>query len=124
MVNTFAVCVFKYLNNVSVWWNALGTTSLAIAVLVAAPKHESDKFVLRTFIDGTGVGWSKRASATHIAVIRILLAQYTFLILSFAFFNSRLRDEVASPTGEPVTRIFLDMVRKKSAIVLMVSNVS
>jgi hypothetical protein len=38
-VNAFGVRVFKYLNNVSVWWHTLGTTTLAIAILAAAPKH-------------------------------------------------------------------------------------
>jgi hypothetical protein len=43
-INTFGVRILKYLNNVSVRWHA-GTTSLAIAVLTAAPKHQSGKFV-------------------------------------------------------------------------------
>ena len=72
--------ILKYLNTVSVWWHAVGTTSLVIAILAAAPKHQSGKFVFRTFIDGTGVdgvGWSQRASPAYVAVIGILLAQYT-----------------------------------------------
>jgi amino acid transporter len=80
MINTFGVRILKYLNNVSVWWHALGTTSLIIAILAAAPKHQSDKFVFRTFIDGTGVdgiGWSQRASPAYVALIGILMAQYT-----------------------------------------------
>ena len=80
-INTFGVRILKYLNNVSVWWHALGTTSLVIAILAAAPKHQSGKFVFRTFIDGTGVdgaaGWSQRASPAYVAVIGILMAQYT-----------------------------------------------
>lgn len=80
-INTFGVHILKYLNNVSVWWHALGTTSLVIAILAAAPKHQSGKFVFRTFIDGTGVdgavGWSQLASPAYVAVIGILMAQYT-----------------------------------------------
>jgi hypothetical protein len=74
------VGILKYLNNVSIWWHAVGTTSLVIAILAAAPKHQSSKFVFQTFIDGTGVdgvGWSQRASPAYVAVIGILLAQYT-----------------------------------------------
>jgi hypothetical protein len=74
------VRILKYLNTVSVWWHAIGTTALVIAILAAAPKHQSGKFVFRTFIDGTGVdgvGWSQRASPAYVAVIGILLAQYT-----------------------------------------------
>jgi len=79
------VRILKYLNTVSVWWHAVGTTSLVIAILAAAPKHQSGKFVFRTFIDGTGidgVGWSQRASPAYVAVIGILLAQYTLTGLS------------------------------------------
>jgi hypothetical protein len=80
-INTFGVRILKYLNNVSVWWHALGTTSLVIAILAAAPKLQSGKFVFRTFIDGTGVdggiGWSQRASPAYVAVIGVLMAQYT-----------------------------------------------
>lgn len=80
MTNTFGVRFLKYLNNVSVWWHALGTISLVIAVLAAAPKRQSSKFVFQTFIDRTGVdgvGWSERASFAYVAVIGILMAQYT-----------------------------------------------
>jgi hypothetical protein len=82
MFNTFGVHIRKYLNNVSVWWHVLGTTSIIIAILAAAPKHQSGKFVFRTFIDSTGVdgvGWSQRASPAYVAVIGILMAQYTLL---------------------------------------------
>lgn len=60
---------------------AVGTTSIVIAVLIKAPTHRSAKFVFATFVDGTGVdggvGWSQRASPAYVAVIGILLAQYT-----------------------------------------------
>jgi hypothetical protein len=80
MINTFGVGILKYLNNVSVWWHGVGTTALVVAILASAPSHQSGKFVFRTFIDGTGVdgvGWSQRASPTYVAIIGILLAQYT-----------------------------------------------
>jgi hypothetical protein len=60
--------------------HTLGTTSLTITVHAAAPKHQSDKFVYRTFIDGAGVdsvGWSQRAIPAYVAVIRIILSPYT-----------------------------------------------
>jgi amino acid transporter len=180
-INTFGVRILKYLNNVSVWWHALGTTSLVIAILAAAPKLQSGKFVFRTFIDGTGVdggiGWSQRASPAYVAVIGILMAQYTltgriafcsfktirfliyilgfdasahmteethnaarsgpigiimsigvsailgwFLLLGLLFSIQDYGRTVSSPTGEPVTQIFLDTVGEKGAIVLMVGD--
>jgi hypothetical protein len=90
MINTFGVRILKYLNSVSVWWHALGTTSLTIAILAAAPKHQSGKFVFRTFIDDTGiysVGWSQRASPAYVALIGILMAQYTLTGRGCPFFS-------------------------------------
>ena len=72
--------LLKYLNNVSVWWHAVGTTAVVIAILAAAPTHQSAKFVFSTFIDGTGVGgegWGQRASHAYVVIIGILMAQYT-----------------------------------------------
>ncbi|KAK7682057.1 hypothetical protein QCA50_015021 [Cerrena zonata] len=80
LINTFGVHLLRYLNNISVWWHAVGTTALIIAILAAAPSHQSAKFVFQTFIDNTGadgVGWSERASPAYVVVIGILMAQYT-----------------------------------------------
>ncbi|KAJ2918863.1 hypothetical protein MD484_g1536, partial [Candolleomyces efflorescens] len=81
LTNTFGVTILHYLNNVSVWWHALGTTSLVIAILVKAPKRQSASFVFKQFLDGTGVdgavGWGDRASHAYVVVIGILMAQYT-----------------------------------------------
>ena len=76
LINTFGVHLLKYINNVSIWWHAVGTTAVVIAILAAAPSHQSAHFVFSTFIDGTG-GWSERASPAYVAVIGILMAQYT-----------------------------------------------
>ncbi|KZT01961.1 amino acid transporter [Laetiporus sulphureus 93-53] len=80
LINTFGVHLLKYLNNVAIFWNALGTTALVIAILVTAPKHQTGHFVFQTFIDNTGIdgmGWSQRASPAYVAVIGILMAQYS-----------------------------------------------
>ncbi|KAF8829809.1 hypothetical protein HHX47_DHR2000323 [Lentinula edodes] len=63
----FGVRVLHYLNNVSVWWHAIGTFALVIAILAKAPTHQSGHFVFQTFIDGTG-GWAERASPAYVAV--------------------------------------------------------
>ncbi|KAF9467523.1 APC amino acid permease [Collybia nuda] len=80
LTNTFGVRLLHYLNNISVWWHAVGTFSLVVAVLAKAPGHQSAKFVFQTFLDGTGPpgdGWSDRASVPYVVVIGILMAQYT-----------------------------------------------
>ncbi|KAG0697353.1 amino acid permease-domain-containing protein, partial [Suillus ampliporus] len=81
LINTFGVHLLKYLNNISVWWHAAGTTSLVIAILARAPSHQSTDFMFRTFIDNTGIsgseGWGARASHAYVCVIGILMVQYT-----------------------------------------------
>ncbi|KAI6127158.1 amino acid/polyamine transporter I [Pisolithus sp. B1] len=150
LINTFGVHLLKYLNNVSIWWHFLGTTSLVIAILARAPKHQSANFVFCTFIDGTGVNGNE--GHAYVCIIGILMAQYTltakmteethnaamagsigiimalgvsailgwFLILGLLFSIQNLETTISSPTGEPVAQIFLDTVGEKGAIVLMV----
>ncbi|PIL34552.1 transporter [Ganoderma sinense ZZ0214-1] len=80
LINTFGVHLLKHINNVSIWWHAIGTAVVIIAVLTAAPTHQSAKFVFATFIDNTGVdgvGWGERASHAYVAVVGILTAQYS-----------------------------------------------
>ncbi|PFH46622.1 hypothetical protein AMATHDRAFT_154317 [Amanita thiersii Skay4041] len=72
LTNTFGVHLLHYLNNVSVWWHAVGTFSLVVAILAKAPSHQSGDFVFRRFIDATGVdgvGWGVRASNAYVVVI-------------------------------------------------------
>jgi amino acid transporter len=75
LTNTFGVRLLHYLNNVSIWWHAIGTFSLVVAILAKAPTHQTGKFVFQTFIDGTGadgnVGWGVRASNAYVVVIGV-----------------------------------------------------
>lgn len=51
-----------------------------MTLLLQAPTHQSARYVFTQFIDGTGVdgvGWGQRASNAYVAVIGILMAQYT-----------------------------------------------
>ncbi len=68
LVNTFGVHLLRQMNNVSIWWHAVGTTSLIIAILAKAPTHQSGKFVFQTFIDNTG-GWAERASPAYVVIV-------------------------------------------------------
>ena len=86
LTNTFGVHLLHYLNNVSVWWHAVGTFSLVVAILAKAPTHQSGKFVIRTFLDGTG-GWSTRASSAYVVIIGVSL--FTFIL---PFFSSLIDD--------------------------------
>ena len=80
------VRMLRFLNNISIWWHALGTTALVIAVLAKAPTHQSGAFVFTSFYDGTGSpGWGERASHAYVAVIGILMAQYTLSTHAFHY---------------------------------------
>lgn len=75
LINTFGVEILHQLNNISVWWHALGTTSLVIAILAKAPSRQSASFVFRQFLDGTGAegapGWGDRASHVYVVVVGV-----------------------------------------------------
>ena len=81
VVNTFGVHILRYLNNSSIILHSVGVSCFCIAVLAKAPTHQSPKFVFAKFYDGTGLdgadGWSVRASPEYVAVVGILLSQYT-----------------------------------------------
>ena len=81
LINTFGVHLLKYLNNISVWWHAVGTTSLVIAILAKAPTHQSRSFVFATFIDQTGVdgvGWGvSEYCFSNIAIAKNIHLLYT-----------------------------------------------
>jgi amino acid permease (GABA permease) len=72
-LNTFGVRVVAILNNVSVWWHILGVL-LIVGVLAFVPaKHQSASFVFGHFVNNTGWG-----STFYVALLGLLLAQYTF----------------------------------------------
>lgn len=75
LINHFGVHLLKYINNISIWWHAIGTIATVIAVLVAAPTRQSAEWVFTQFIDGTG-GWAERAGKGYVLVIGILMPQY------------------------------------------------
>ncbi|KAK6428804.1 polyamine transporter tpo5 [Oleoguttula sp. CCFEE 5521] len=78
LVNTFGVRYLRYLNNTSIVLHSLGVSSFAIAVVAAAPTHQSAKDVFAHFNDATGdPGWGERASPAYVACIGILFSQYT-----------------------------------------------
>ena len=94
LINTFGVSFLRYFNNASVTLHSLGVFSLAVAVLAKAPTHQSGHFVFGTFLDGSGLdgadGWSIRASSAYVALVGILMAQYTIVRLPVCPSSARL----------------------------------
>nr|WP_050503629.1 amino acid permease [Streptomyces rimosus] len=72
-LNLFGVRLVGILNSVSVWWHLAGV-ALIVGVLWLVPsRHQPVSFVFTTFVNETG--WH---STLYVALIGLLLAQYTF----------------------------------------------
>ncbi len=73
LLNQFGVSIVALLNDVSVWWHIIGVL-LIVAVLVFVPSHhQSASQVFGHFVNNTGWG-----STFYVALLGLLLAQYTF----------------------------------------------
>ncbi|MGE5290254.1 MAG: amino acid permease [Micromonosporaceae bacterium] len=73
LLNQFGVRLVALLNDISVWWHIVGVL-LIVGVLVLKPAHhQSASFVFGHFVNNTG--WH---SWWYVALLGLLLAQYTF----------------------------------------------
>jgi amino acid permease (GABA permease) len=73
VLNTFGVGLVATLNDVSVWWHVLGVVVIVAALAFVPAQHQTASFVFTTFVDKTG--WE---SPLYVALLGLLLAQYTF----------------------------------------------
>jgi amino acid permease (GABA permease) len=73
LLNTFNVRLVALLNQVSVWWHILGVLVIVITLAVVPSHHQSASFVFGHFVNHTG--WT---SGFYVALLGLLLAQYTF----------------------------------------------
>jgi amino acid permease (GABA permease) len=71
-LNQLGVRVVALLNNVSVWWHVVGVAVIVLVLLFVPAKHQSASFVFGHFVNNTGFG-----SSFYVALIGLLLAQYT-----------------------------------------------
>ncbi|MFD8716867.1 amino acid permease [Streptomyces sp. NPDC059629] len=72
-LNLFGVRLVSVLNSISVWWHLGGVTVIVGALAILPSHHQSAHFVFGEFVNNTG--WS---SPLYVAVLGLLLAQYTF----------------------------------------------
>jgi amino acid permease (GABA permease) len=73
LLNTFGVKLVALLNDISVWWHVIGVTVIVLALAFMPDRHQSAGFVFGEFVNNTG--WS---SGFYVAMLGLLLAQYTF----------------------------------------------
>jgi amino acid permease (GABA permease) len=73
LLNTLGVDLVAKLSDISVWWHIVGVLVI-VAVLAFVPDHhQSASFVFGHFVNNTGWG-----STFYVALLGLLLAQYTF----------------------------------------------
>jgi amino acid permease (GABA permease) len=73
LLNSVGVKLVARLNDISVWWHIVGVVFI-VAILAFVPDHhQSAGFVFGHFVNNTG--WS---STFYVALLGLLLAQYTF----------------------------------------------
>lgn len=89
LINTFGIRLLGFFNRTSIIIQSLGMTGLCIALLVKAPKLRTGAEVFSFFYDGTGTGgaegWGGRASDVYVALIGMLLTQYTITGKTYLF---------------------------------------
>jgi amino acid permease (GABA permease) len=73
LLNTFGVRLVALLNDISVWWHIIGVAVIVGALVIFPDRHQSADFVFTKFVNNTGWG-----STVYVALIGLLLAQYTF----------------------------------------------
>ncbi|WP_328334337.1 amino acid permease [Kribbella sp. NBC_00382] len=73
LLNSVGVKLVARLNDISVWWHIIGVVFI-VAILAFVPDHhQSAGFVFGHFVNNTGWG-----STFYVALLGLLLAQYTF----------------------------------------------
>jgi amino acid permease (GABA permease) len=73
LLNSVGVKLVAKLNDISVWWHIVGVVFIVIVLAVVPDHHQSAGFVFGHFVNNTG--WS---STFYVALLGLLLAQYTF----------------------------------------------
>ncbi len=72
-LNLRGVRLVSILNSISVWWHVGGVLVIVGALAIVPSRHQSPEFVFGEFVNNTG--WS---SPLYVALLGLLLAQYTF----------------------------------------------
>jgi amino acid permease (GABA permease) len=75
LINTFGVDVVALFNKISVWWHVAGVTVIVGVLAFVPDRHQSPGFVFGEFVNNTG--WTGWASTAYVALLGLLLAQYT-----------------------------------------------
>jgi amino acid permease (GABA permease) len=73
LLNSFGVNLVAKLSDISVWWHIVGVLVIVGVLAFGPSRHQSASFVFGHFVNNTGWG-----STFYVALLGLLLAQYTF----------------------------------------------
>jgi amino acid permease (GABA permease) len=73
LLNQFGVRLVALLGDISVWWHVFGVAAIVAVLAIEPDHHRSADFVFTRFVNNTGWG-----STFYVALLGLLLAQYTF----------------------------------------------
>jgi amino acid permease (GABA permease) len=73
LLNSFGVRLVARLADISVWWHIIGVIVIVAALAFLPDRHQTVSFVFTKFVNNTGWG-----STIYVALLGLLLAQYTF----------------------------------------------
>jgi amino acid permease (GABA permease) len=106
LLNTFGVRLVALLNDISVWWHVIGVIVIVAALAVVPDHHQSTSFVFTEFVNNTGWG-----SSFYVALLGLLLAQYTFTGYdASAHMTEETRDAAVSGPRGIVASIVVSLV--------------
>jgi amino acid transporter len=116
LLNTFGVRLVAVLNNVSVWWHLIGVVVVVGVLFIVPDKHQSFGDVFTKYYNGTG--WGFGGNAIWVALVGMMLAQYT--ITGFdasAHMTEETHDAAVSGPRGIMTSIWVSVV---AGFILMV----
>jgi amino acid permease (GABA permease) len=106
MLNTFGVRLVALLNDISVWWHVVGVLIIVAVLAIVPDHHQSTSFVFTEFVNNTGWG-----STLYVALLGLLLAQYTFTGYdASAHMTEETRDAAVSGPRGIVASILVSLV--------------
>ncbi|MDQ1484522.1 MAG: hypothetical protein QOJ62_215 [Actinomycetota bacterium] len=116
ILNTMGVNVIAKLNDISVWWHLIGVVVIVGALFILPDKHQSLSTVFTKYYDG--LGWGFGGHAIWVALVGMMLAQYTITGYdASAHMTEETRDAATSGPRGIMTSIWVSVV---AGLVLMI----
>ena len=118
LINTLGVNVIAMINNISVWWHLIGVVVVVGVLFIAPDTHQSFGDVFTKYYNGTG--WGFGGNAIWVALVGMMLAQYTITGYdASAHMTEETHDAAVSGPRGIMTSIWVSVV---AGFILMVGS--